>query len=123
MSEYVATLQDGLWAVYLHTRAGLQRAASHQRHDYDRKVQRHKYKPGELVWIHDATLGRDRGTKLQLPWYDPALITKVLDRGQVVVRRRREKSLVVVHVDHLEAYRRTAVPEWMAAEQQECIAV
>ena len=39
MSQYVATLQDGLQAAYHHAREGLQRAALHQRHDYDGKVQ------------------------------------------------------------------------------------
>ena len=77
MSEYVAALQGGL------------RAVLHQKHDYDGKVQRREYQAGELVWIHDITLERTRGTKLQFPWFGPALITKVLDRGRVVVRRKQ----------------------------------
>ena len=81
MSEYVATLQGGLRAAYRHARAGLQKAVLHQKHDYDGKVQRQEYQAGELVWIHDITLERTRGTKLQFPWFRPALITKVLDRG------------------------------------------
>ena len=63
MSEYVAALQDGLQAAYRHARVGLQRATMHQRHDYDGKVQRREYQAGELVWVHDVTLGRNRGTK------------------------------------------------------------
>ena len=109
MSEYVAALQEGLRAAYRHAREGLQRAALHQKHDYDGKVQRREYQAGELVWIHDITLGRTRGTKLQFPWFGPELITKVLDRGRVVVRRKQDKPLTVVHVDRLEAYRGTAV--------------
>ena len=35
-----------------------------------------EYQAGELVWIHDITLERTRGTKLQFPWFGPALITK-----------------------------------------------
>ena len=89
VSEYVTALQDGLRATYRHARVWLQRAAMHQRHDYDGKVQRREYQAGELVWIHDATRGRDRGRKLQFPWLGPCLITKVLDRGRVVVRRKR----------------------------------
>ena len=92
VSEYVAALQGGLRAAYRHARAGLQRAALHQKHDYDGKVQRREYQAGELVWIHDITLERTRGTKLQFPWFGPALITKVLDRGRVVVRRKREQA-------------------------------
>ena len=46
MSQYVATLQDGLRAAYHHAREGLQWAALHQRHDYDGKVQRR----GEDDW-------------------------------------------------------------------------
>ena len=83
VSEYVAALQGGLRAAYRHARAGLQRAALHQKHDYDGKVQRREYQAGELVWVHDITLERTRGTKLQFPWFGPALITKVLDRGRV----------------------------------------
>ena len=123
VSEYVAALQGGLRAAYRHARAGLQRAALHQKHDYDGKVQRREYQAGELVWIHDITLERTRGTKLQFPWFGPALITKVLDRGRVVVRRKRDKPLVVMHVDRLETYRGTAVPAWMTTEQRECVAV
>ena len=123
MSKYVAALQGGLGAAYRHTREGLQRAALHQKHDYDGKVQRREYQAGELVWIHDITLERTHGTKLQFPWFGPVLITKVLDRGRVVVRRKRDKPLTVVHVDRLEAYRGTAVPAWMAAEQRGCVAV
>ena len=123
VSEYVAALQGGLRAAYRHARAGLQRAALHQKHDYDGKVQRREYQAGELVWIHDITLERTRGTKLQFPWFGPALITKVLDRGRVVVRRKRDKSLAVMHVDRLETYRGTAVPAWMTTEQRECVAV
>ena len=48
--EYVTALQGGLPAVYRHARAGLQRAALHQKHDYDGKVQRREYRAGELVW-------------------------------------------------------------------------
>ena len=123
VSEYVAALQGGLRAAYRHARAGLQRAELHKKYDYDGKVQRREYQAGELVWIHDITLERTRGTKLQFPWFGPALITKVLDRGRVVVRRKRDKPLAVMHVDHLEAYRGTAVPAWMTAEQRECVAV
>ena len=107
VSDYVAALQGGLRAAYRHARAGLQRVALHQKHDYDGKVQRREYQAGELVWIHDITLERTRGTKLQFPWFGPALITKVLDRGR----------------DRLETYRGTAVPAWMTTEQRECVAV
>ena len=78
---------------------------------------------GELVWVHDVTLGRDRGTILQFPWYGLVLITKVLDKGRVVVRRKRGKPLTVVHVDRLEVYKGSAVPAWMAAEQRKCITI
>ena len=81
VSKCVAMLQDGLWAANHHARAELQWAALHQRQDYHGKVQRREHEAGELVWIHDVTLGWDRGKKLQFPWYGPALITKVLDRG------------------------------------------
>ena len=67
MSEYMVALQGGLRAAYRHAREGLQRAALHQKHDYDGKVQRREYQAGELVWIHDITLERTRGTKLQFP--------------------------------------------------------
>ena len=90
MSEYVAALQGGLRAAYRHARAGLQRAALHQKHDYDGKVQRREYQE---------------------------------DRGRVVVRRKRDKPLAVMHVDRLETYRGTAVPAWMTTEQRECVAV
>ena len=89
VGEYVTVLQEGLRAAY--------------RHDYDGKVQRREYQAGELVWIHDITLGRNSRTKLQFPWYGPVLITKVLDRGRVVVRRKQDKPPTVVHVDCLEA--------------------
>ena len=123
MSEYVAALQDGFRAAYRHAREGLQRAALHQRHDYDGKVQRRGYQAGELVWIYDIKLGRNRGAKLQFPWYGLVLITKVLDRGGVVVRQKQDKPLTVIHVDHLEAYQGKGVQAWVAAEQHECVAV
>ena len=88
VSEYVTALQGVLRAAYRHARAGLQRAALHQKHDYDGKVQRRDYQAGELVSIYDITLERTRGTKLQFPWFGPVLITKVLDRGRVVMRRK-----------------------------------
>ena len=65
----------------------------------------------------------NRRTKLQFLWYGTALITKVLDRGRVVVRQKQDKLLMVVHVDPLEAYRGTAVPAWMVAEQRGSVAV
>ena len=123
VSEYVAALQWGLQAAYRHAHEGLQRAALHQKHDYYGKVQRREYQAGELVWIHNITLGRTSGTKLQFPWFGPVLITKVLDRGRIVVCRKQDKPLTVVHVDRLEAYRGTAVPAWMTAEQRGCVAV
>ena len=118
MSEYVAALQGGLRVAYRHARKGLQRAVLHQKHDYDGKVQSREFQAGELVWIHNIKLERTRATKLQFPWFGPVLITKVLDRGWVVVLQ-----LTVVHVDRLEAYRRAAVPAWMTAEQRGCVAV
>ena len=63
------------------------------------------------MWIHDITLGRNRGTKLQFSWYGPVFITKVLDRGCAVVRQKQDKPLMVVHVDRLEAYADHAGPE------------
>ena len=87
------------------------------------KVQRQEYQAGELVWIHNITFERTRGTKLQFLLFGPVLITKVLDRGRVVVRWKRDKPLTVVHVDRLETYRGTAVPAWMTAEQRGCVAV
>ena len=123
MSEYVAMLQDGLQVAYRHTRDGSQRVALHQRQDYDGKVQRREYQGGELVLVRDIKLGRKRGTKLQFQWYGLVLITKVLDRGRKVVRRKQDMPLTVIHVDRLEAYRGRAVPAWMAAEQRGCVAV
>ena len=38
VSEYVSALQEGLRAVYQHAWEGLQRAALHQKDDYDGKV-------------------------------------------------------------------------------------
>ena len=55
VSEYVTALQGGLRAAYRHARAGLQRAALHQKHDYYGKVQRREYQAGGMVWIHDIT--------------------------------------------------------------------
>ena len=73
--------------------------------------------------MHDVTLGRDWGTKIHFPWFGLALMTKVLNQGGVVVRRKREKPLSVVHVDRLEVYKEKVVPAWMVAEQRGCIAV
>ena len=123
VSEYVAARQEGLPAAYWQAHKGLQRVALHQKHDYDSKVQRREYQAGELVWIHNITLARNPGTKLQFPWYGQVLITKVLDRGRIVVYRKQDKPLTVVHVDRLEAYRGTAMPAWMTAEQRGCVAV
>ena len=50
-------------------------------------------------------------------------MTKVLDRGRVVVRQKQDKPLTVVHVNCLEAYREAAVPAWMTADQLGCVAV
>ena len=86
VSEYVAALQDGLKAAYRHARVGLQQPAMHC--NYNGKVQRLEYQARDLVWLHDVTLGRDQGTKLQIPWYGPPLITKVLNRGLVVVHQK-----------------------------------
>ena len=121
--ERVRDRTPGRIASSVPARPWLQRAALHQKHDYDGKVQRREYQAGELVWIHDITLERTRGTKLQFPLFGPVLITKVLDRGRVVMRRKRDKPLTVVHVDLLEAYRGTAMPAWMTTEQRECVAV
>ena len=113
LGKYVATLQDGLRAAYRQAREGLQQAALHQRYDYDGKVQRREYQAGELVWVHDITLGPNRWTKLQFPWYGLVLITKVLDQGRVVIRRKQDKPLTIKHVDRLKAYRGRDVPAWM----------
>ena len=75
--EYVMALQDRLRAAYRHARIG----HTTKLHDYDSKVQRQKYQAGDLVWIHDVTLGQKWGTNLQFPWFRPSLITKVLDLG------------------------------------------
>ena len=70
---------------------------------------------------HNA--GTNDGNEAAVPWFGPVLITKVLDRGRVVVRRKRDKPLTVVHVDRLESYRGTTVLAWMTTEQRECVAV
>ena len=75
------------------------------------------------MWVHDITLGPNRGTKLQFPWYGPILITKVLDREREVVRRKQDKLFTVEQVGRREAYRGTAGPAWMEAEQRGCVAV
>ena len=54
---------------------------------------------------------------------DPQHDDKVLDRGRVVVRRKRDKPLAVMHVDRLKMYRGTAVLAWMTTEQREYVAV
>ena len=84
----------------------------HKRHDYDGKVQKREYQAGELVWTNDEMLGQDQGKKLQFPWLGPFLITKLLDQRRVVVRRKREKPLAVVHVDRFEMYK---VPQGRAS--------
>ena len=40
-----------------------------------------------------------------------------------MVQNRQEKSLSVVLMDRLEVYLGNALPAWMVAEQQGCIAV
>ena len=56
--------EERLKAPFRHTRVGLQRAAMHQCHDYDGKAQRRDYQALDLVWIHNITLGREKGSKL-----------------------------------------------------------
>ena len=74
--KQIAALQDGLRA------AGLQRAAMHQRHNYDGKMQWRKYQARDLVSIHDVTLGQEKGSKLLFPWAGLALITKYWTKGE-----------------------------------------
>ena len=78
-----------------------------------------------VSWLHRSKdpVGQPARWIEVIDTYGPALITKVLDRGRVVVRRKRDKPLAVMHVDRLETYRGTAVPAWMTTEQRECVAV
>ena len=81
-------LQGGLRTAYRHAREGLQREALHQKHDYDGNVQRREYQAGELVMDSRHNVGTNTWNEVAVPWFGPALITKVLDRGRVVVRRK-----------------------------------
>ena len=63
VSEYVAALQGGLRAAYRHAREGLQRAALHQKHDYDSNVQRRELKRLKAIynWQDDHESIRTQG--------------------------------------------------------------
>ena len=57
------------------------------------------------------------GHKTVVPLVWGSLVTKVLNQGQVVVRRLKEKPLPFVHLDRMEVYRANASPAWMVAKQ------
>ena len=64
--------------------------------------------------------GTNAGNEASVPVVRPGAHHQIIG---VVVRRKRDKPLTVVHVDHLEAYRGTAMPAWMTTEQRKCLAV
>ena len=70
VSEYVTTLQEGLRAAYRHAREGLQRAALHQRRDYDGKVQLESW-CGFMTSRWDGTAGPSCSSHGTAPYSSP----------------------------------------------------
>ena len=83
-------------------REHLGQAASRRKEQYDSKVKRCEFVPGQLVWYFYPRRKQGLSPKWQNYYTGPYRIVRVLDSHTVVIQRNKKSKCIVVHRDKLK---------------------
>lgn len=105
-NEYATSLRRTLQEAYETVRRDLGHHLRCQKELYDKKVHGQPYKKGDMVWLHNATVGRGKSRKFHKPWFGPYLVIKrISDAIYRIKLVNNPRKRVVVHFNRLKPFK------------------
>ncbi|KAL9985073.1 hypothetical protein ACROYT_G007434 [Oculina patagonica] len=88
--DYAQAVQKRLASAHDLARRHLNKAAMHQKRNYDKRLAGRPFSTGDSVWLHNVKRKKGRNPKLDCPWEGPYLVISVL--SDVVYRIQKSKK-------------------------------
>jgi len=110
--EYARKLCQSLEKAYSSAREKLQTAAQCQKTNYDQRIHGKPFKIGDLVYLHNSVIPKDRSKKFHCPWTGPfTIIKKISGNVYRIQDTRNKKKRQVIHFDRLkQCHHKTRIP-------------
>lgn len=113
--EYIERLKEALHQAHEIARRTLKTTQRHMKKDYDLKLHKNEYKPGDLVYILDMAHVKGRSKKLDPPWKGPGIIVEKVT--SYVYKIKLEKKVVVLNHDRLKKCDSRTISPWLQRAQ------
>ncbi|VDI61792.1 COMPASS component SPP1 [Mytilus galloprovincialis] len=114
---YVSRLIAEIRQAHEIARQKLKTSQEYMKRDYDIKMRKNEYVPGDLVYIIDTASVKGRSKKLDPPWKGPGIIVEKIT--SYVYRVKLEKSVFVINHDRMKKCNDRNIPAWLKRAQNQ----
>lgn len=96
-------------------RENLKTNQKHMKRDYDLRMRKNEFKPGDLVYVLDMAHVKGRNKKLDPPWKGPGIVAEKIT--SYVYKIKMEKRVVVLNHDRLKKCYNRMIPKWLKRDK------
>ena len=93
-------------------RQNLKSSYAYMKRDYDIRIRKVEYEPGDLVYTLNMAHIRGRSKKLDSPWKGPGVVLKRITA--YVYQVQLEKSVIIINHDRMKK-----MPKWAKRKRQQ----
>ena len=93
-----------------HVQKNLKQNSEYQKRYYDLMAKKRELKPGQPVWLYDASKRKGVCHKLTAKWKGPYVVTRKVDDLTYLVKKSKKQLGKAFHIDRLLPYQGTNPP-------------
>ena len=101
-NEYIMKLQQALQELNKMARENAKNSSFRISRYYDMKLSYHEFVPGDMVYYHNPTKGKNTSKSCFHPWDGPYIISKKLGNCLYKIQKSRKSEPMVVHHNKLK---------------------
>lgn len=113
--DYVDRLKEAMHQAHEVARENLKTNQKHMKRDYDLRMRKNEFKPGDLVYVLDMAHVKGRNKKLDPPWKGPGIVAEKIT--SYVYKIKMEKRVVVLNHDRLKKCYNRMIPKWLKRDK------
>lgn len=113
--DYVTKLKEEIFRAHDIARRRIKVTQSYMKRDYDLKIRKHEYKPGDAVYVLDTATIKGRNKKLDPPWKGPGVVAKKI--SSYVYKVKLDKMILTINHDRMKKCLDRNLPTWLRRAQ------
>ena len=117
--EYVRNLKKAMLQAHEIARQKLKSSHAYMKRDYDIRIRKVEYKPGDLVYTLNMAHTKGRSKKLDSPWKGPGVVLKRITA--YVYQVQLEKSVIIINHDRMKKCEDREMPKWAKRKRQQIL--